>query len=87
MKTLITTVILFGFCAYVTYFSNDHLALIAIGAISVIGVVATLLTSIWMEGPFLRKLIKAAKIAFPFSALIFLLGYFYVILRVVIWSI
>jgi len=84
MKSLIATVFLFALCFYLTAYSSEHLKLVALGVLFVAGLLATPLISVWMEGTFLQKQIKAAKIAFPFSALIFLLGYFFVIFIVMI---
>jgi len=84
MKTFITTAVLFGFCFYVTSYSREHLVPVEIAALLIIGLLSTLLTSIWIKGPFLYRQIKAAKIAFPFTAIFYLIGYFYTILRVVI---
>jgi len=84
MKTIITTAILFGLCFYLTAYSSGHFVIMTIPILILIGVIATLLISIWIKGEFWQKQIKASKIGFPFAAIIFLMGYFYETIRVMI---
>ncbi|MFZ6053519.1 hypothetical protein [Halocola ammonii] len=84
MKTIITTVILFGLCFYLTAYSSGHFVVMTIPILILIGALATLLISIWTKGEFWQRQIKASKIAFPLSAMVFLIGYFYETLKVMI---
>jgi hypothetical protein len=60
MKTIITTAILFGLCFYLTAYSSGHFVVMTIPILILIGVIATLLISIWIKGEFWQKQIKAS---------------------------
>jgi len=85
MKNLLIIFLLFGFCIYLICYSRDlGLVAITLPTLIIIASLITIIISGWFEGTYWQAQTKAAKIAFPYTALIFLLGYFYVILRAII---
>jgi len=84
MKSVISFILLFGISAYLTAYSRGEINLFFLVVLLVIAILGTLATSIWFNGSFKDNLRKAGKIVFPITVTVFLLGYFYVTLRVML---
>ncbi|MFT6128022.1 MAG: hypothetical protein ACJAVA_002519 [Flavobacteriaceae bacterium] len=84
MKSLILTIILFAICLFFTGYSSGGFIIMAIPMLILFGVIATLFVSVWFDGKFWDKKINASKIAFPLTAVTYLIGYFYDTLKVML---
>ena len=79
--------LLFGIAICLTAYSsgeinflNGNTALFVFLFLLFVAVLGTLVASIWFKGSLKDNLLKAGKIVFPVTAIVFLLGYFYITL-------
>ncbi|KQS89837.1 hypothetical protein ASG21_12705 [Chryseobacterium sp. Leaf394] len=84
VKTIILSIILFGGASYLTIYSSGLDSGLVLGILFLIALLGTLAVSIWFKGNFKDNFFRAAKITFPMTAVIFILGYFYDTLRVML---
>ena len=84
VKTIILSIILFGSASYLTIYSSGLASGLILGILFLIAILGTLAVSIWFNGSFKDNFFRAAKITFPMTAIIYILGYFYDTLRVMI---
>jgi hypothetical protein len=84
MKSIILSILLFGFSAYLTTYSSGGGSVIVLVILFIVAFTGILIASIWFKGNFKEKLLKASKIILPLTATMFLLGYFYETLKVML---
>ena len=84
MKSIILTTFLFGITTFLTAYSNGQTTLLVLVVLLVIAIFGTLATSIWFKGNIKDNLLTAGKVAFPTTAAIFLVGYIFETLRVML---
>ena len=84
MKSLTLTILLFGISTFLTAYSSGQMNMPVLVVLTIIAILGTLATSIWFKGNLKDNLLKVGKIVFPITAIIFLLGYFYDTLRVML---
>jgi hypothetical protein len=82
VKTKILLIILFGATSYLTIYSGGLASGLNLGILFLIAILGTLAVSIWFKGSFKDIFFRVAKITFPITAIIYILGYFYETLRV-----
>jgi len=84
MKSLIISVILFGLIFHFTIYSNENIISMIIPILILLSILGTLAISIWIEGSFWERQLNSAKIAIPSTAAVFLIGYIFATLKVMI---
>jgi len=85
LKIFTATLIVISF-SLIAYSSGSSLKkiMISYSILIISSVIATLAGSVWAKGGFWQRQLKAIKIALPMSALVFLLGYFYITIEAMI---
>jgi len=81
MKSIIISILLFGIAICLTTYSHEYSSLIILIVLFTFTIAGTIFASVWIDGNYRMRLLSAGKIVFPLTASLFLLGYFYVILK------
>jgi len=84
MKSIILTILLLGISAYLIAFSSGSNSLLILLVLLGIAILGALFATIWFSGNFKEKLLKSLRIVFPVTFVVFLLGYFFDTLRVML---
>jgi hypothetical protein len=85
MKSILLFILLPGCSIYLTAYSNESVSGPILGTLYVAGLLGTIAASVWFQGPWQGRLLKAGQVVFPMTFTIYMLGYFFENLMLMLW--
>lgn len=84
MKAIIVSIVLFGVSIFLTMYSKGNALGLVLSILMLLAILGTLAVAIWFKQSLKENFLKAVKIVFPLTAIIFLIGYFFTLLKVMV---